>query len=129
MRKSPIKHHVKAYQRKNGQGKYLGTIVRGYTRGKGQNHSECLANPIPTSFSQKIRAKYFGTVADLNSRRDLELATNSQDVNAIKEYFNNKTINSFDSFFVKVEDGEYVELYGFNGNTAYISKPIYKITI
>lgn len=77
-----------------------------------------------------VRATRVGTIADYDtSRPDLQLATDSQDVEYIKEYFGNRpAIKDFDGFLVKIEDGEYTEVYGFEGNIAWTSKPIYKIT-
>jgi hypothetical protein len=76
-----------------------------------------------------VRATLVGTVADLDLRNDLTLATDSQDVEAIKEYFGNRpAVEEFDGFLVKIEDGEYTEVYGFPGNIAWLRKPVYKIT-
>lgn len=76
-----------------------------------------------------VRATKVGTVGDLDSRRDLSLATDSQEVEYIKDYFGNRpAVQDLDGFLVKIEDGEYTEVYGFPGNIAYTSKPVFKIT-
>jgi len=77
-----------------------------------------------------VRATRAGTVGDFDkSKPYLELADNSQDVEFIKEYFGNRpAVEQFDGFLVNIEDGEYTEVYGFEGNIAYTYKPVYKIT-
>lgn len=76
----------------------------------------------------KITAKRAGTVADLDQRKDLTLMDSSQDVEAIKEHFGNRpAVMRFDGFLVKLEDGDYTEVYGYPGNIAYVSKPVFKI--
>lgn len=64
-------------------------------------------------------------VKDFNS---FQLVDNSQDVKAIKEYFgNSKKLADFDGFFVKVDNGDYSEVYGFEGFVPYTYKNFYKI--
>lgn len=77
-----------------------------------------------------VRATQAGTVGSLEKERpDLELADLSQDVEAIKEYFGNRpAVRPFDGFLVKIEDGEYTDVYGYHGNIAYTNKTVYKIT-
>jgi len=78
----------------------------------------------------KLTVTYFGTVNKLQDRDDLSLVTDSQDVEGIKDlYGNDKELEEFDGFFVKVGEGEYTELYGFHGITPYLKKPVYKVTI
>ena len=69
-------------------------------------------------------------ISDLNSRHDLQFVSDSQDVEAIKNYVGIKptdAINTYDSFFVKIQDGEYVELYGMVGIIPYLDKEVVKI--
>ena len=76
----------------------------------------------------KIDIKYFGKIRDIEVRKDLTLVDIDHDVDSIKEYFgNNEDINEFDGFFVKVDEGDYLEIYGFYGNIAYLDKDIYII--
>ena len=77
-----------------------------------------------------VRATRAGTVGEFDKTKPyLGVADTSQDVEAIKEYFGNRpAVEQFDGFLVKVEDGEYAEVYGFEGNIAYTWKPVYKIT-
>lgn len=77
-----------------------------------------------------VRSVEAGTVGSLEtSKPHLVLATDSQEVEFIKDYFGNRpAIRGFDGFLVNVEDGEYTEVYGFEGNIANTYKPVYKIT-
>ena len=77
-----------------------------------------------------VRATKAGTVGDFDKTKPyLQLADTSQDVEAIKEYFGNRpAVEQFDGFLVNIEDGDYSEVYGFEGNVAYTGKPVYKIT-
>ena len=67
------------------------------------------------------------TIADINNRDDLVLVTDSQDVAFVKEMY--PQAKDYDSFFVKVGEGEYTELYGFEGSVAALDKTLYKIEI
>ncbi len=77
-----------------------------------------------------VRATRAGTVGDLDkSKPHLSLATDSQEVDSIKEYFGNRpAVRDFDGFLISVKDGDYEEVYGFEGNIAYVYKPVFKIT-
>ncbi len=77
-----------------------------------------------------VRATPAGTVGSLEKEKPyLELVDLSQDTEYIKEYFGNRpAVQDFDGFLVKVEDGDYSEVYGFEGNIAYTYKPVFKIT-
>ena len=78
----------------------------------------------------RISVKYHCTMRDLQARNDLQLVDLSQDVNAIKKYFgNNKALDNFGGFMVKIENGDYAEVYGFTGNIPYLIKDVYKITM
>ena len=49
----------------------------------------------------------------------------SQDVNSIKEHY--PQFSEYDTFFVRVEDGEYVELYGMYGCVPWLSRNVFKL--
>ena len=66
------------------------------------------------------------TVADINTRTDLLFLSDSQDVQAIRDYFPGFD-ECYDSFFVKVENGEYTEIYGMEGIIPNLNKRIYKL--
>jgi len=74
-----------------------------------------------------VTDKYAGEIGDFEKRKDLHLVTDSQDVNAIKNYFGNKPSVDYDSFLVKIENGEYKEVYGFDGTIPRLDKPVFKI--
>lgn len=76
-----------------------------------------------------VDTKRSGTIFNLDSRRDLQLVTDSQDTEAVKEYFgNDPNVQDFDGFFVKVEDGDYTEVYGFYGGVPRSYLDVFKIT-
>jgi hypothetical protein len=76
----------------------------------------------------RLTVKPAGTVADLDKRKDLTLCDLSQDVESVKQNFGNSPkLDEFDGFLVKIEDGEYTEVYGYPGNIAYTSKPVFRI--
>jgi hypothetical protein len=66
------------------------------------------------------------TVESLNDRDDLMFVSDSQDVTAIKESLfgsvSNPEVVDFDSFFVKVGEGDYQEVYGMSGTVPYLGK-------
>ena len=83
-----------------------------------------------------LRVVPSGTVADLDKRKDLVLVTNDTEVTDLKHYIAGdpfiprlrEKLDDFGGFFVKVEDGEYTEIYGFSGSVAYTYKTIYRVT-
>jgi hypothetical protein len=64
--------------------------------------------------------------ADLDGR-ELILVTDSQDTNHIREYFNSLEGSEFDSYFVRVADGDYAEVWGFFGIVPDNNKTVYRI--
>ena len=75
-----------------------------------------------------VMSKIAGTIADLNKRKDLVLLTDSQDVVEIKTYFGNRSaVQEFDGFFVKVEEGDFAEVYGFHGIVPVLEKSVWMI--
>ena len=70
-----------------------------------------------------------GKIFNLDCRQDLHLIQDSQDCQAIYEYFgNNPIVNEFDGFFVKIENGDYSEVYGFYGGIPRSYLDVYKIS-
>ena len=62
-------------------------------------------------------------VKDLSERSDLILIMNSQDVENMKTHLKSEGINDVDeynSFFIKSEAGELVEVYGIYANIPYL---------
>jgi len=84
-----------------------------------------------------LKIRYVGTINSINDREDLQLYTDSQDTEFIKEYLTGtdrrkkirKDIDQFDSFFVKVVNGDYSEVYGFFGIVAILGKSLYSIVL
>ena len=68
------------------------------------------------------------TISTLNNRTDLQLVTDSQDTSAIRFDFGPEWIGfEYDSYFVKVTDGEYEEIWGFCGTVPYLSKLVTRV--
>jgi hypothetical protein len=66
------------------------------------------------------------TIADLNLRTDLTLVTNSQDVEQAYYYMGMPPKQGM-SLFVKIEDGEYSEVYEFEGEVPFLNKSVEQI--
>jgi hypothetical protein len=76
-----------------------------------------------------VKATPAGTIADLDKRPELVLVTDSQDVEAVKDYFGNRAaVKDFDGFLVEVDDGEYKDVFGFEGSVPSLGKIAYKVT-
>jgi len=72
--------------------------------------------------------EFYGILDDLDSRPELMLITDSQDVQAIKEYLGSgEWLDDYDSFMVEVLDGDYGDIFGFSGIIPYSSYPVYRI--
>lgn len=80
-----------------------------------------------------LRITYYGTIKKLNTRQDLTLITDSQDVKAIKEHLAGtdqrqlKKLKDYNLFFVKVTDGDYSEIYASTHSVAWEDADVYKI--
>jgi len=69
-----------------------------------------------------------GTIKDLEREHDLTLVDTSQDLEEIAEYLGKpRWFRDFGGCFVKIEDGEYKEIYCYEGNTPTLNKDVYKI--
>lgn len=64
-------------------------------------------------------------VRELGKREDLLLITDTHDTELIHEEFPES--KEFDGFFVKVENGDFIEVYGFYGIIPYLDKMCCKI--
>ena len=62
------------------------------------------------------------TVKDLENK-DLQFIEVDCDVDEIKKYIGRRA-KEFDSFFVRVEDGEYAEVYGMKGTVPYLNRAV-----
>ena len=65
------------------------------------------------------------TVQDLNRREDLQFVNDSQDTDYIRDHIAGAC--NFDSFFVRVENGHYAEVYGMDSIIPYLDNEIIKI--
>ncbi len=76
-----------------------------------------------------VRKTLAGTVGSLEKKPYLNLVDDSTEVEFIKSYFGDRpAVRDFGGFMVKIEDGEFTEVYGFEGNIGYTYKPVWKIT-
>jgi hypothetical protein len=55
---------------------------------------------------------------------DFTLVQDSQDKESVAQYFPGIEIDSYGCLFVKVEDGEYKEIYGCESYVPYNNKPV-----
>lgn len=81
-----------------------------------------------------LRITYYGTIAKLlNTRQDLTLITDSQNVIAIKEHLAGtdqrqlKKLKNYNLFLLKVTDGDYSEIYASTHSVAWLNAHIDKI--
>ncbi|MBS3748163.1 MAG: hypothetical protein KGY67_00500 [Candidatus Thermoplasmatota archaeon] len=75
-----------------------------------------------------VKDEFVGNIRSIEHRDDLQLVTDSQDVDAIKDYFGNPDwMDEFGGCFVNVKEGDYDEVYCFNGNVPYLDKSLFKI--
>lgn len=65
------------------------------------------------------------TVSDIPD--DFILVQDSQDKDSIAQYFPIIDIDEYGCLFVKVEDGEYKEIYGCESYVPYNNKPVDKL--
>jgi len=75
---------------------------------------------------------YVGTINDIQDRDDLLLITNSFEVKYILDYFgypahNDEDPIDFSGLFVLVGDGDYEEVYAFEGCVPYLYKDLWMI--
>lgn len=66
------------------------------------------------------------TVKDI-SEKEFSFVSDPQEVNYIKNDCKGLKDSPYDSFFVKIEDGEYKEIYGMEGIIPYLSKTVTKV--
>lgn len=76
---------------------------------------------------KKLSYRITQTVYIKDIQSDYILINLSQDVQFIKDYFSSMVVNKFDSFFVKIENGDYTDIIGFYGSVPYIDKNAYVI--
>jgi hypothetical protein len=68
-------------------------------------------------------------MADIEYVKDIpdnfQFLSDSQDVEQIKSDI--PGADEFDSFFVSIQDGDYLDIYGIKGIIPYNNKPVYKL--
>lgn len=69
----------------------------------------------------------FKTIRDIDGRDDFTLVDVDTDVEATKDMLADKDKNDFDGFFVKIEDGEITQAYGFSGNIPNLDKSLTRV--
>ena len=80
-----------------------------------------------------LRITYYGTIKKLNTRQDLTLVSDAQDVQTIKEHLAGtdhrqlKKLKDYNLFLVKIVDGEYSEIYASTHSVAWEDAHIDKI--
>lgn len=74
-----------------------------------------------------MKVQYFGNIADLNHRKDLTLVTDGQEVQRIKEQLGSADLDQFNSFLVKVEDGQFKQVFAYLGTIPYLYKSVFEV--
>jgi hypothetical protein len=66
------------------------------------------------------------TIKDIQKRQDLHFVDLSQEIDWIKDFIGENAKN-YDTFFVKIEDGDFTEVYGIDGTIPYLDTFLYRI--
>ena len=74
----------------------------------------------------QVSYKHVGTVKEIKDRKDLTLVSDSQDVHEIADHIGLDR-GEFGAYFVKVENGDYSEIYAIEGSVPYLHKRLYEI--
>ena len=70
------------------------------------------------------------TVRDFEDRDDLILVTTDYEVEAIKRHLGNfPELEDYDAFFVKIENGEYKEIYGITDSIPRLDAEVCKLQV
>lgn len=83
----------------------------------------------------KIKVTLSGTVASIQERTDLVYINDSQEVAFVKEFLAGKNkecqqeLEDFNAFFVKVGDGNYIEVFAITSNIPWLNQPLYKVEL
>jgi hypothetical protein len=90
------------------------------------NHTEALKDY--DDYLKKVKKKRINSkIINVDSvPKDYQFVSDSQDVEAIKENLGKKA-EGFDSFFVKVGEGDYDGVYGMEGTVPYTNKTVEKL--
>ena len=74
---------------------------------------------------QRSEIGRLSTVNALGS--DLQLVSDSQDVQAIRDHIGGTIADDYDAFFVSTADGDYSEVWGMVGVIPYLSKLVTRL--
>jgi len=69
-----------------------------------------------------VNSKREKVVSDLESDPDLMLLSDSQDIQAVADYLGNPDWFDYGCLFVKVDDGDYSEIYGCESSVPYLTE-------
>lgn len=68
------------------------------------------------------------TIADINEKPEYLLITDSQDVKAVFDHIGDTNLyEEYQGLFVKLGDGEYLEIWGFSGQVPLLHKLIERL--
>lgn len=70
-----------------------------------------------------------GRVKDINLRDDLHFISDSQEVEEIKAQLGIEDLDYINSLFVKIDNGDYAEVYGISGIIPWLYKPVWLIEV
>lgn len=75
------------------------------------------------------KSKFIGYIKDCQSMLEgYQFISDSQDTIALREYFGNRgSISEFQSFFIKIHEGDYISIYGIKGIIPHLNKRLFKI--
>jgi hypothetical protein len=65
-------------------------------------------------------------VSELDKKSDLQFVNADYEVSEIKKYAG-KSADDYDSFFVKIKDGDYSEIWGITGIVPTLTKTAYRV--
>ena len=81
---------------------------------------------------QKTIVTYVGTISTIQDRKDLILVTDQLEVEWILDHLglpapNDEDLLDFSGLFVSIQDGDYVEVFAYEGFVPYLFKDLWMI--
>ena len=82
----------------------------------------------------KLSLIYAGTIKDIQERDDLILITDSQEVEAVLNHITFPSVADeitmeFSGLLVSIKDGDYLEIFAYEGTIPYLFENLWKINI
>jgi hypothetical protein len=77
-------------------------------------------------FQEPTEVKETATVGELQDKEYLSWVDLSQDIKAIKDHIGGIS-EEYDTFFVDIQNGGYVEIWGMYNTVPYLHKTVYRI--